>query len=411
MAKHHLIALLIVAGSVFSQELGGRSGDYSFEKERTFELGAGGQLQIKNIRADVEICSWDKDVIRIIETMNLSVRTKEEATQIIQAIDQSYTLSGNTLRITGEESSGIKSHSLQITTPNRFNLDLHVSGGDVEIESVDGKINVNTFGGDILLSSLSGNISANTAGGDIEVNTISGECRLQSAGGDLRLHKIYGETSANTAGGNIELTDATAPVALNTAGGNISVLETKEAVSAKTQGGNIDVQRSQGECRLATMGGDVVLIDVSGRADVTSHGGEISGKKLAGPLNVQTMGGEIDLDEVQGPLNAKSFAGDIKVRFTLTDFSKSHAMNLETLNGDIDLTLPKTMPATISAEIRMFAKGRLPSRHNIYSDFPLTTAQPEKWGQSVLRSTGEINNGGDPIVLITSAGDISLKAE
>ncbi len=63
------------------------------------------------------------------------------------------------------------------------------------------------------------------------------------------------------------------------------------------------------------------------------------------------------------------------------------------------------------AEIRMFAKGRLPSRHNIYSDFPLTTAQPEKWGQSVLRSTGEINNGGDPIVLITSAGDISLKAE
>jgi hypothetical protein len=32
MAKHHLIALLIVAGSVFSQELGGRSGDYSLKR-------------------------------------------------------------------------------------------------------------------------------------------------------------------------------------------------------------------------------------------------------------------------------------------------------------------------------------------------------------------------------------------
>lgn len=411
MFKKSLILIFLFASVLYSQAVTGKSGNFELESTRTFDSAPGGRLKIDNIRADVKISSWQENHIRVVEYLKMSVRTREEADRIAQTAAQSYQVDGSTLCIAGEKGGGIDEHHLTINMPKKFNIDLSLYSGNIDVDSIEGTITLQTSAGDIDLKDLSGKIRVNSAGGDIELEALSGECTLHTAGGDIQLTDIFGETFAMTAGGDIELEGSTARVSLSTAGGDIQISRAQEAVSAKTQGGDIEISQCAGDLNLSTMGGDVKMEELSGKVNATSMGGEVKGSQFTGPIDVTTMGGSIKLDEVKGPVNAKTHAGTIDVRCTMADFSRPHRMTLETTVGDILLSLPKNLPATLSAEVRTHAPERWVKSHGIYSDFPLVTTKPEKWDQPIIRSSGDINGGGDTISLKTSAGDITIKAE
>lgn len=108
-------------------------------------------------------------------------------------------------------------------------------------------------------------------------------------------------------------------------------------------------------------------------------------------------------------VDAQATGGDVDAEITLEDFSKEHAMDLKSTGGTIRLTLPEKLPATIEAQIRTSRHDYQTERYDIYSDFPLTKSEPEKIGDVVIKSTGDINGGGDPIRLETTSGDIYIK--
>jgi len=100
--------------------------------------------------------------------------------------------------------------------------------------------------------------------------------------------------------------------------------------------------------------------------------------------------------------------GDISVVMTLQDFRIPHSLTAETSGGEIRVTLPAKLPATLEAEIRLQRRASQDERNDIYSDFPLTKLPPDESSGRILRSTGEINGGGDRIYLKTTEGDITI---
>lgn len=154
--------------------------------------------------------------------------------------------------------------AFRITLPKEYNMEVHTSGGSIDIED------------------LIGDVDAHTSGGSIEVGSITGNVKLKTSGGSIKTEAIHGELDAHTSGGSIRVTMAqqlTEDAELTTSGGSITaylVEDIKIDIDASTSGGRV---RSE--------------FDVDGRIKKQSIRGEING---GGPrLELRTSGGSVSI--------------------------------------------------------------------------------------------------------------------
>lgn len=124
-----------------------------------------------------------------------------------------------------------------------------------------------------------------------------------------------------------------------------------------------------------------------------SVNGKVSAENITGTMTLQTTNGSIYGSELNGTANAHTVNGSIKIE--LQELTTNERMNLETTNGSIKLTLPSDAHADIRAST---VNG------SIHTDFPLTI----QGKISRKRIQGKINGGGAEIKLSTVNGSISL---
>lgn len=141
------------------------------------------------------------------------------------------------------------------------------------------------------------------------------------------------------------------------------------------------------------------------------NGEDIIVERVEGDLEVNNMNGDIFLTNVAGTGIIHSANGEIKAQFTRVT---GKPMSFTTLNGDVDVSLPSDIKATV----------RLDSGHgDIYTDFSIdmmpTAMQStvednrSKGGKYRIKMEkamiGKINGGGVEYTLKTLNGDIHLR--
>ena len=141
------------------------------------------------------------------------------------------------------------------------------------------------------------------------------------------------------------------------------------------------------------------------------NGDDITVDRVEGDLEVNNMNGDIFLTNVAGTGIIHSANGEVKAQFTRVT---GKPMSFTTLNGDVDVSLPADIKATV----------RLDSGHgDIYTDFPIdmmpTAMQStvednrSKGGKYRIKMEkamiGKINGGGVEYTLKTLNGDIHLR--
>jgi hypothetical protein len=141
-----------------------------------------------------------------------------------------------------------------------------------------------------------------------------------------------------------------------------------------------------------------------------TNGEEIVVVGIGGELELHNTNGDIRVEDAVGPVNANTLNGDIHVTFA--GALPGTPMSFSTLNGDIDLKLPRSAKLDV----------RLRSDHGeIYSDFDVTLLPkaPEierdrskgRYRVSVVKElTGKIGGGGPELFLKTFNGDIVLRS-
>jgi DUF4097 and DUF4098 domain-containing protein YvlB len=424
----YISIFLICAMQAQGQELVKTNDGFEIRLQQSFQVDAGGKLEVSDVNGDVQVESWSQNTVEVIETVKMNVYTKDEAQEIVQRIKSNYTQTGNTVRIRGIGDREEVESDYAIKVPEKFNLDISTSGGDLSIENVDGMIELASSGGDIALANVAGGTRAHTSGGDLDFKKISGNLEGSTSGGDINLEDIYGEATLSTSGGDIVLVHASQRVSLNTSGGDVhiekvdgdvrastsggdvNVLDVKGKLSAATSGGDLKIENCSGaEISIQTSGGDIVMTNLSGNTRANTSGGDIFGRTLTGPVKTENSGGDIVLQNVQASVNAATTGGDVEVELTLKDFSIPHSISLYTNGGTLTLKIPEKLPATISADIQLSGSRYMTERNDIYSDFPLTKESADETNGHILRSNGKINGGGDPIILKTRNGDIYIK--
>ncbi len=141
---------------------------------------------------------------------------------------------------------------------------------------------------------------------------------------------------------------------------------------------------------------------------------------MDGTIVVEGVSGEIDINNINGPVTLKNVSGNTLVHTVngdieavLTRISADKPLSFSTMHGDIDVTLP----ADVKASLKMKTE-----QGEIYTDFDMNVGRKatraeaaEKTEQGKFHITfdksllGEVNGGGSEISFNTFTGDIYIR--
>lgn len=145
----------------------------------------------------------------------------------------------------------------------------------------------------------------------------------------------------------------------------------------------------------------------------TVNRGDIYVENVNGTIDITNTNGKITLKDISGSVSANTVNRDITVNFIKV--TPNVAMAFSSLNGDIDITFPKTIKANVKVKS---------DRGEIYTDFDLK-AKPSKAkitkGESKKGNaysvkvekwiTGAINGGGAEILFKNFNGDVIIRSK
>jgi DUF4097 and DUF4098 domain-containing protein YvlB len=269
--------------------------------EKTFPARPGDTLTVRAEHGgDLLVTGSDKEEVHIValdnkSNMVVTFETTDKGVSIVaRAEDPNARMISTDLDI-------------EVQVPRRYEMDLKTSGGDVDLENLEGELVASTMGGDISVRGAAGKADFQTMGGDIKV----------------REGKILGR--------------------MRTMGGDIEVETSSEAIDAETMGGDITI-RTSGNVRAATAGGDVEihLTSVDADCEASTNGGDIRLVVPAGysaDFDVQAMDAASEIDGLElrregGPYGNGNYSGKMG--------SGTHKVRLDTSAGEVEIA---TAPA------------------------------------------------------------------
>lgn len=141
----------------------------------------------------------------------------------------------------------------------------------------------------------------------------------------------------------------------------------------------------------------------------TYNDGDLMVSNVQGELALSNYNGEITALNISGSVVASTYNGEIKSTFD--KITENTPMSFSTFNGDIDLTFPATLKATLKMKTE---QGEIFSGFdiNITSSGPVPMKDTQAGVYKVVIDdwkTGQINGGGPEITMKNYHGDILIR--
>lgn len=267
---------------------------------RSFSVSEGDQLRIDVGHSDVFVRTGaDKEATVRIEVDG------ERGRRFFEHLNFSVEQNGRTVSIAtnprGSWNRGGGEITVYVTIPERFDASIDVAHGDVEIDRIDGRHDIQLAHGDLAVSSLTGSsLEMNLAHGDVDAERLMSEkINIQIAHGDIEVSSLMAA--------NFEI---------------------------EAQHGDIDIRRAEGVARVSGSHSDVAI------AFEKLNGGEFS-----------STHGDI---EIAAPAGA---AADIDFAASEIDISSGHSfvgtLKEERAQGRVSGGGPKLVARTTHGEISL----------------------------------------------------------
>lgn len=291
------VAIIVLAAGF------GAAGDKEVVFDESFAVKAGGELTVtvgdmnvllktgKSDEAHVEVTvTGNLDKMRErFEKMNFTAKIENGA--LVLDTDDHRSWSTNWWGSTG--SGGIH---LTVTLPEKFDLHVETSDGDISAAGFEGDIDLKTSDGDVNAGRLEGpEIYIRTSDGDIEAGELTGgDVSLRSSDGDVVADRVEAEY-----------------VSLATSDGSVRATAVKaDKITAKSSDGDLDLEISGGELQARTSDGDIdVTLSGSMAVDLSTSDGDIT---IRAPKNISA---KIDLKGEHVKLGGKvAIEGEVSDR-------------------------------------------------------------------------------------------------
>jgi len=200
-------------------------------------------------------------------------------------------------------------------------------------------------------------------------------CSVSSHGGSVKVKGVTGTHEISSSGGSVKIEDLSGSTEARSSGGSVKAQKLSGDTHLTSSGGSVSLEKSKGNVFARSSGGSVKLFDIHGDVDAESSGGGVRIEGEAGLVRAESHGGSVQVD-VYGlaeEMHLQSSGGGVKALIR----------NGKNLGLDLDLKSTK-----VNIELEDFS-GQVDKNH----------------------VKGSMNDGGIPVYMRTSGGNISVLFE
>ncbi|MCA4897419.1 MAG: DUF4097 family beta strand repeat-containing protein [Bacteroidota bacterium] len=155
-----------------------------------------------------------------------------------------------------------------------------------------------------------------------------------------------------------------------------------------------------------------LTLEIPSAADVSAHtynDGDLMVSNVQGDLELNDYNGSISAENISGSVVATSYNGEIKVTFDKV--ADGTPMSFSTFNGEIDLTFPSSLKATLKMKTD---QGEILSSFDmkVVKNGPIQKKEAKGGVYKVVIDEwvkGDVNGGGPELTMKTYNGDIIIR--
>ena len=140
------------------------------EWTRTYQLSAGGQLEIVNTNGLIEATGSDGPSVEVRAERKARAASEPEAVDLLKKLDMGEQVSATRVRIEAkDDDASIQYH---VRVPGGVSVSFRTANGGIRIQNVNGQITAATTNGGVQadLSSLSGDVTLATTNGGVRID-------------------------------------------------------------------------------------------------------------------------------------------------------------------------------------------------------------------------------------------------
>ncbi|MGD0365250.1 MAG: DUF4097 family beta strand repeat-containing protein, partial [Bryobacteraceae bacterium] len=263
------------------------------------------KVVFENNRGNLKIIGADTTDVKVTGRKTIQAMNQTEADRGNDGTPLEIVAQGDTITIRTNQdrnpTSGKISEDLEITVPNRVNVEVHGNYGDYDVSEVNGTVDVQGDRSDVRLNKIGGNARVELQRSDlVRAADLKGNLDLQGKGSDIELENIGGQVTINGSySGNLEFKNVAKPLHFESP--------------------NTDLQ-------VAALPGQISM-------DL----GELTGNNLVGPVHLVTKSKDVKIEDFTNSLELETERGDIELQPKHIPLAKIEARSR---SGQISLVLP-----------------------------------------------------------------------
>lgn len=200
-------------------------------------------------------------------------------------------------------------------------------------------------------------------------------CDVSSSGGGVKIYGVEGTHKFSSSGGGVQLEDVTGTTEARSSGGGVSATNQNGDIRLSSSGGGVSVDNAHGNVNASSSGGGVKLNNIYGDVDASSSGGGVSVSGEAAYVKATSSGGSVRVD--------------------ITKLTKE--LYLQSSGGGVDAVIHGGQNLGMDLDLRS-------DRVNI--ELQNFSGKAEK-----DRVKGTMNNGGIPVYIHSSGGNVNVRFE
>jgi hypothetical protein len=275
--------------------------------DRNFQVSGPVNLDLNMHSADIVVRNGPAGEVRVHGKIGVSRNWPfggEKKTPEVEELQKNPPIqqNGNSIRI---DYSNVRNVWIdyEITVPADTAVRSRASSGDLTLEGLHGKMDLQSTSGDFRLRDLSGEIHLEASSGDVSAESIAGPVEARTGSGDIRMEQSGpGDVNVQTGSGNIELRGLNGSLRAEAGSGDLRIEGTQAgAWEIRTGSGDVELRlpsQAAFDLELSTSSGTLtldqpVLTTVQGRVQETRR--SISGKVRGGGklITVHTSSGDV----------------------------------------------------------------------------------------------------------------------
>lgn len=272
----------------------------SQREERTFKVSGIPSVTVRNVSGNIEVTTWKQAEVKV-EAAKSSEYVAVEMSQV-----------GDNIRI--------------VTKSQARGFGVFATRGSVDY---------------FITMPAEGNLEANTISGRVSVENLRGDILVETVSGDLDLRRLGKRLWGRCVSGDVVLSQGQVDVDLTTVSGDVTISDVEGRLALGSVSGNLRILRAEApRVSLSTTSGDVELdttLVKGGGYRITSHSGYIGlyvSKNASFELSASTFSGELETDlqlTITTPESGRRHGRSVRGTYG----SGEASIDLQTFSGDI----------------------------------------------------------------------------